>query len=207
MKEYITIKGESSAQYEEKHSRFIANAYHCESEEQASGIIAELKSKYWDARHNVYAFILRDGTARFSDDGEPHGTAGKPILDIIKGSGIVDALVVVTRYFGGILLGTGGLVRAYSTSAKDALENACRVQMCPCCEYIIVCDYSAHARLVSLIEDCGGMIANTEFTDTVKISFVLKLDDTQDFENKLREAFSSKLTANLQKNSLFPFNI
>lgn len=207
MKEYITIKGENTAHYEEKHSRFIAAAYHCESEKQAAEIIANVKSKYWDARHNVYAFVLSDGTARFSDDGEPHGTAGKPILDVIKGSEIVDVLVVVTRYFGGILLGTGGLVRAYSSSAKDALETARRVQMCQCSEYSIVCDYSAHARLVSLIEDCGGNIENTEFTDSVKINFVLKTDAADNFENKLREIFSSKITADLQKNSLFPFNI
>ena len=123
MQEYTTIQGDFTAEYTEKHSRFIAVAFHCETEQQASEIIAAQKSKYWDARHNVYAYLLKDGTARFSDDGEPHGTAGMPMLEVIKGSGITNVLVVVTRYFGGILLGTGGLVRAYSTSTRDALDG------------------------------------------------------------------------------------
>ena len=153
MQEYITIDGVYTAEYNEKHSRVIATAFHCESEEQASSIIAAQKNKYWDARHNVYAYLLQDGTARFSDDGEPHGTAGKPVLDVIKGSGITNVLIVVTRYFGGILLGTGGLVKAYSTSAKDSLKSAQCVQMCACTEYRINCDYGDYDRLVRLIND------------------------------------------------------
>lgn len=207
MKEYITINGESTAEYTEKHSRFIANAYHCESEQMASEIISTLKTKYWDAKHNVYAYVLRDGTARFSDDGEPHGTAGKPVLDVIKGSGAVDLLVVVTRYFGGILLGTGGLVRAYSTSARDAVQAAERVAMRPCKEYEIVCDYSSHMRLVNLIENSGGSINNTTFTDSVTVEFMLRLEDCASFEDKLQEAFSSKLAAKCKKELLFPFKL
>ena len=207
MKEYITISGESTAEYCDKHSRFIANAYHCESEQQAGEIISSLKTKYWDAKHNVYAYVLKDGTARFSDDGEPHGTAGKPVLDVIKGSGAVDLLVVVTRYFGGILLGTGGLVRAYSTSARDAVQVAERVAMRPCKEYEIVCDYSSHMRLVNLIENSGGSINNTTFTDNVTVEFMLRLEDCAPFEDKLRETFSSKIHAKSKKKLLFPFKL
>lgn len=207
MKEYITIQAFSTAEYTEKHSRFIANAYPCESEAQAVKLLAELKSRYWDARHNVYAYVLHDGTARFSDDGEPHGTAGKPVLDVINGSGITDVLVCVTRYFGGILLGTGGLVRAYSTSTKDALQSAQLVQMCPCTEYEVVCDYSSHARLVTLIENCGGVINDTEFTDSIKITFVLKEEYCPDFEDKVREAFSSRIVPKTIKKALFPYKI
>ena len=123
MQEYITIDGVYTAEYNEKHSRFIATAFHCESEEQASSIIAAQKNKYWDARHNVYAYLLQDGTARFSDDGEPHGTAGAPILRSIDARGLDNILVVVVRYFGGTLLGTGGLMVAYREASKAALES------------------------------------------------------------------------------------
>ena len=207
MQEYITIEGSNTAEYEEKHSRFIGTCFHCESEQQASEIIAAQKSKYWDARHNVYAYLLQDGSARFSDDGEPHGTAGMPMLDVIKGSGITNVLVVVTRYFGGILLGTGGLVRAYSTSTRDALAGAQRVLMCSCSEYEIECDYGNYDRLVRLISDCGGMLQNTDFTDKVTVGVMFKDVEASAFLEKLRETFASKLSAKLQKNIFFPFKL
>lgn len=207
MQEYITISGDSTAEYSEKHSRFIATAFFCESEQQASEIIAAQKTKYWDARHNVYAYVLQNGTARFSDDGEPHGTAGMPILEVIKGSGITNVLVVVTRYFGGILLGTGGLVRAYSTSARDSLAAAQRVLMCECCEYEIDCDYGNYDRLSRLITDCNGMIQSTDFTDKVTVSVMFKKVDTAAFLDKLSETFASKITAKLKNTIFFPFNL
>ncbi len=207
MQEYITIKDSFTAEYEEKHSRFIATAFYCESEAQASEIIAAQKSKYWDARHNVFAYLLQDGSARFSDDGEPHGTAGMPMLDVIKGSGITNVLVVVTRYFGGILLGTGGLVRAYSTSTRDALAGAQRVLMCSCCEYEIDCDYGSFDRLSRLISDCGGMVQNTDFTDKVTVNVMFKAVDSDAFLDKLCESFASKLTAKLKNEMFFPFNL
>lgn len=207
MREYKTIGGEFTAEYNEKHSRFIATAFYCESEQQASEIIATQKSKYWDARHNVYAYILENGTARFSDDGEPHGTAGMPILDVIKGSGITNVLIVVTRYFGGILLGTGGLVRAYSTSARDALLGAQKVLMCVCSEFTINCDYGNYDHLIRLITDCNGMLQNTDFTDKVTVKVVFKNTDREAFLNKLCETFASKLTAKLENEIFFPFNL
>lgn len=207
MQEYTTISGNATAEYTEKHSRFIAVCFHCESEERASEIISAQKSKYWDARHNVYAYVLQNGTARFSDDGEPHGTAGMPILEVIKGSGIVDVLIVVTRYFGGILLGTGGLVRAYSTSARDALQNTQKVLMCVCREFTIDCDYGSYDRLVRLVTDHSGMIQSTDFTDKVALSVVFKSTDCDAFLSKLCEAFASKITAKLQNELFFPFNL
>lgn len=207
MQKYKTIEGSFTAEYTEKHSRFIAVCFHCESEKQASEIIAVQKSKYWDARHNVYAYILQNGTARFSDDGEPHGTAGMPILEVIKGSGITNVLIVVTRYFGGILLGTGGLVRAYSTSARDALLGAKKVLMCVCREFEIDCDYGNYDRLVRLITDHNGMIQSTYFTDKVTVNAVFKNTDCDVFLNKLCEVFASKLTAELKNELLFPFNL
>ena len=207
MQEYTTIDDSSTAEYSEKHSRFIANVFYCESETQASEIIAAQKSKYWDARHNVYAYILQNGTARFSDDGEPHGTAGMPILEVIKGSGITNVLIVVTRYFGGILLGTGGLVRAYSTSARDALLSAQKILMCVCQEFTIDCDYGNYDKLVRLITDNSGMIQSTDFTDKVTVNVVFKKVDCDAFLDKLCENFASKITAKLQNELFFPFNL
>ena len=207
MQEYITVKDKSTAEYSEKHSRFIAACFFCESENRASEIIAAQKTKYWDARHNVYAYVLQNGTARFSDDGEPHGTAGMPVLEVIKGSGITNVLIVVTRYFGGILLGTGGLVRAYSTSARDALACSQKVLMCECCEYAIDCDYGNYDRLTRLISDCGGMVQNTGFTDKVTVSVMFKKVDSDNFLDKLCETFASKIPAKLENTIFFPFNL
>lgn len=207
MSEYTTVEGVATAEYTEKNSRFIATVFNCESEDQASELISAQKSKYWDARHNVYAYVLSSGTARFSDDGEPHGTAGKPILDVITGSGVTNVLITVTRYFGGVLLGTGGLVRAYSTSARDALMSAQRVLMCACTQFDICCDYGNFDRLTRLISECGGMIQNTNFTDKVEIDFIFKDTDRDAFLAKLCEKFASKLEANEKNKLFFPFKI
>ena len=120
------IYKEGEGEIEEKKSRFIAHVYPVQSEEQAVSYINEVKKKYWDARHNCYAYVLGEdaGFQRFSDDGEPQGTAGKPILDIIMKSGIYNCLIIVTRYFGGTLLGTGGLIRAYQAASKEGLEHS-----------------------------------------------------------------------------------
>ncbi len=207
MQEYTTINDTATAEYTEKHSRFIATAFFCDSEEMATEIIAAQKSKYWDARHNVYAYILQNGSMRFSDDGEPHGTAGMPMLDVIKGSGITNALVVVTRYFGGVLLGTGGLVRAYSTSTRDALAAAQKVLMCACTQFSITTDYTNHSRLLRLLEDEGGMLIDTVFTDKVELIFRFKDTDVDGFLNKLNEVFAAKIQAKVIEKCFFPFKI
>jgi uncharacterized YigZ family protein len=191
LQEYVTVSGESTAEYSEKHSRFIANCFLCESEQQASEIIATIKTKYWDARHNVYAYLLQNGAARFSDDGEPHGTAGKPMFDVLSGSGITDIAVVVTRYFGGILLGTGGLVRAYSKSVQDCLSAATVYKMIPSTVFTINCDYTDHGRLVNLISSYEGNIDNTDFTDKVTVRFSLREEVAEEFLN-LMQAIASE---------------
>ncbi len=208
MGEYITVLGEAQAEYVEKRSRFIACARHCETEEEAVAFINEKRSQYWDARHNVFAYSVQKGSlCRFSDDGEPHGTAGKPMLDVIQGSGVTDVAIVVTRYFGGVLLGTGGLVRAYSKSSKDALENAKKARMVPCTVFEITCEYSDHARLLSLLENSGGCIQNTDFSDKININFYLQDTDISDFKEKLRETFSAKIEAKETENKVLPYEI
>lgn len=196
MESYITVSGESVGEYSEKRSRFIATLRHTETEEQAAAFLAEMRSKYWDARHNCYAYSMSGGALkRFSDDGEPHGTAGKPILDIIDGSGLTDITVVVTRYFGGVLLGTGGLVRAYSAAAREAVANANRVKMTPCTVYKASCGYSELERLTKLIGDCGGSLENTVYTENVELEFYLENSACEDFLLKLKETFAARITA------------
>ncbi len=208
MEKYLTATGETVAEYTEKRSKFIATLRHCESEEEALLFIEEMRSKYWDARHNVFAYSVNKGkTCRFSDDGEPHGTAGKPILDVISGSGVTDIAIVVTRYFGGILLGTGGLVRAYSKSAKDALSAASVAEMVPCSVLETRCDYTDHQKLLKLIEESSGKIENSEFTEQITLTYVLKDTDIERFNEKLSENFSARLNAKVIENKIFPFEI
>ncbi len=208
MEKYLTAIGDSTAEYTEKRSRFIANLRHCETEEEASAFIEEMRSKYWDARHNCFAYSVEGGKfCRFSDDGEPHGTAGKPMLDVINGSGVTDIAVVVTRYFGGILLGTGGLVRAYSKSAKDAINLAKIAEMIPCTVLKTECEYTDHAKLLSLIEKSGGTVENSEFTHNVTLTYIFKDTDTDAFLQKLSECFSARIKAEEIEKRISPVEI
>ena len=124
MDQYRTIRGTSTFEYEEKRSRFIATAAFADTEEAALAVLEKVRAANRTARHNVYAYVLQNGRTRYSDDGEPAKTAGTPVLEAIGHAGISDVIVVVTRYFGGILLGTGGLVRAYTAAASGALQSA-----------------------------------------------------------------------------------
>ena len=135
MESYRTVRNEGCGEYEVKRSRFLCYAAPVRSQDEAAAFIAASKQKHWDARHNCSAYILREGgVKRFSDDGEPQGTAGMPILDVLEKSEVTDVCVVITRYFGGILLGAGGLVRAYSHSAALALEAGEIITMVKCAE-------------------------------------------------------------------------
>ena len=208
MDRYLTIIGESTAEYVEKRSKFIATLRHCESEAQAVAFLEEMRSKYWDARHNVFAYCIKEGNlSRFSDDGEPHGTAGKPILDVINGSGLTDVAIVVTRYFGGILLGTGGLVRAYSKSAKDAVNFADVAEMIPCTVFETVCEYAEHTKLTYLLEHSFAQLEDTAFSDKVAVKYFLKDEDVEPFKLKLKETFSARLEAEEVEKRIIPVKI
>lgn len=189
MIEYQTVAGEACAEFTERHSRFIGYAKPVQSEEEAVSFLRSIKSKHWDATHNVYAYSVRAGQIqRYSDDGEPQGTAGIPVLDVIRKSGVTDTVIVVTRYFGGTLLGAGGLVRAYSHGASIALEQAKIVTMRTCLTVEVSCDYSRYGRLSALIPECGGTVDNTDFTDEVKIYFHMSDLILPAFEQKLADA-------------------
>ncbi len=195
MESYITVEKKASAEYVEKRSRFIANVFPVSAESEATEIIARLKKEYWDARHNVYAYIIKEGNiCRYTDDGEPSGTAGVPVLDVMKKQGIVDCLVVVTRYFGGVLLGTGGLVRAYSTAAIDGLREAHVITMKPCSLCEIVCDYGDYDTLLRRIGESGGDIKDTDFTDKITVRFAMEEGLVEGFNLKLTESFSGRLS-------------
>ena len=155
----------------EKKSRFISTIRKCETEEEAVAFIEEMKKKYWDARHNCSAFIIgsRGELTRCSDDGEPSGTAGRPMLEVLAGSGIRNIAVVVTRYFGGTLLGTGGLVRAYTTATARALEAAEVVTVRSVVALDVTVDYGLYERADLLIKAAGGKLAEPEFTDKVTL--------------------------------------
>ena len=164
-----------------------------QTQQQAQQFIQQIKSLHWDAAHNVYAYILRSGEQRYSDDGEPQGTAGVPCLEVLRKSEVADAAVVVTRYFGGVLLGAGGLVRAYSHATKLALEAGGIVNMRLCAFCTVRCSYDQYGRIASLIPQCGGAVEDTSFTDDVCIKFHVAQDKLPFFEKQLSEATSGQI--------------
>lgn len=183
---YKTLETNSCTEFVEKKSRFIGRAFHVTSEEQAFGILNEIRSQHWDATHNVYAYVLRDGQSRrYSDDGEPSGTAGVPVLDVLLKENITDCVVVATRYFGGVLLGAGGLVRAYSHTSKIAVEAAGIIKMSVCVVMSVTCDYNYYGRLSSLIPEYGGIIEDTVFGENVTVKFYMPKPNVPLFDAKL----------------------
>lgn len=177
MKSFKTIDTQAEAQIIEKKSKFIANVCPVSSEDEAKQFIAQIKKKYFDARHNCFAYVI-DGAVtiqRFSDDGEPSGTAGKPILDIIVNQDIKNVVIVVTRYFGGILLGTGGLVKAYGKSAKEGLIAGKIVQMLPYFKINIKIDYQLAGKVQYEINTNNYFIKDIVYTDLVE--FIIYVDE------------------------------
>lgn len=186
MNAYKTVGKEAHDYFIEKKSKFIGYAKPVLNEQEALDFIQSKRSKHWDATHNVYAYILRDKTIqRYSDDGEPQGTAGIPTLDVLKKNNITDVVVVVTRYFGGVMLGAGGLVRAYSHGAKIALDAAGIIEMKPSFLCKICCSYNQYGRISSLIPEHSGVIDSTDFTDVVLINFHISKEYFNAFEKEL----------------------
>ena len=193
---YNTLAGYGCDEFTEKKSRFICYAKHVVSEIEAQAFVAEITKKHWDARHNVYAYVLREGgVKRFSDDGEPQGTAGMPVLNVIEQNCLTDCVLVVTRYFGGILLGGGGLVRAYSHSAKLGIDNAGTVHIVKCAVLEVVSDYGSYAKIESTVRDYGGVITDTSFADTVTVGFKLKEELVDSFNKSLADFTNGKTRA------------
>ncbi len=188
MERFLTPFGYGEAEIVEKRSRFIARVWPVEAESEALSRIREMREKHWDATHNVFAYILRDNNVmRYSDDGEPGGTSGMPTLNVFRGEGIVNVCCVVTRYFGGVLLGTGGLVRAYSAAAKAGLEAAGVQEMALWRGKLLSCAYGQYERIRRLLEENGAVVENTDFGADVVIEALLRADRADDFDRKLTE--------------------
>jgi uncharacterized YigZ family protein len=190
---YITIKGRAEARFEEKKSVFIGYACHVESEEEALSFVKEIKEKHRDATHNCYGYVMKSGIlCRYSDDGEPQGTAGKPILDMLVKSGVDDVCVVVTRYFGGTLLGTGGLVHAYSLGAKMAVEAAGIVQFENYVVFKVTASYSDYQKISFELERCDAIVDSTDYADNVTVHFAVKEQLADGISRKITEITSGK---------------
>ena len=188
MQTYNTVKGFDQDEFIEKRSRFIGYIKHVETEKEATDFIAEIRAKHWDATHNVYAYVLRENqTMRYSDDNEPQGTAGIPVLDVLKKSNVTDVVVVVTRYFGGVLLGGGGLVRAYSHTARLALDAAHIITYEQYTELELICSYSDYQKYQAELPRFGAVVDDTQFTDRVTLLFSVKDPVVEDVLARVRE--------------------
>lgn len=180
--EYRTVAKEAHEEIVEKKSRFIAHVKPVDNEEDALSFINEVKSKYWDATHNVYAYVIgNNNIQRYSDDGEPSGTAGIPVLEIIKKEDLQDVVVVVTRYFGGILLGAGGLVRTYGKSAKEGIHKAGIVVMRLCDIVNITVNYTLLGKIQNEISNAGYIISSTVYEEDVTLSVCVPITETNFF--------------------------
>lgn len=207
-KDYKTVLENASDEFVEKRSRFIGYCKPVKTEQEAIDFINEKRSEHWDATHNVYAYSLREGNIkRYSDDGEPSGTAGMPVLDVIVKNEIIDVVVVVTRYFGGVLLGTGGLVRAYSHGSKIAVEAAKPVIMQNCLVCEARCAYNQYGKVSSLIIGVGAAVDDTVYESDVLVKFHIKPDLLGTLNKKLADATSGEVTVEQKDEQYFAVQI
>ncbi len=192
---YLILAETGSGYYEEKRSRFPAAAYPVRSEEEALSLIAAEKKKTYDARHHCWAYVLGPTreTVRFSDDGEPSGKAGKPILEVLLGRGVRDVLIIVTRYFGGTLLGTGGLVRAYTAAAQDALDHAVTALVLPAKKVSVSCSYTDLARIEKLVRDDPAIYeGGRNYGENAELLLYLTAESLENFGAALGDASSGR---------------
>lgn len=204
MTTYKTIAKPASDELIEKRSRFIGYVKPVTTQQEAVDFINEIKSRHWDATHNVYAYVIREeGISRYSDDNEPQGTAGIPVLDAIRKRDITDCVVVVTRYFGGTLLGAGGLVRAYSAAAKAGIDAAGECVMTLCSECELRCSYTLYGKIPSLIARFDGVTDDSVFADDVTVRFHLPCENLAAFNKALSEESSGKVQAQEQNRAYF----
>lgn len=196
MPSYRTVGVCEPAEIEVKRSRFICYVGHVTTRDEADAFVAAIRTQHRESTHAVFAYLVReDHYCRFSDDGEPSGTAGKPVLDVLRGSGLVDVCVVVVRYFGGTLLGTGGLVRAYSDSARAGLLAAQKLQMTEVSLFTARFDYSYYGKITALISEQDGKIEQSTFADAVDLSFSVPSERADAFLAALSETTFGRVSA------------
>ncbi len=191
---YITVYQGGQGEIVEKKSRFIATVEPVHSEEEALAFLERVKKKYWDASHNCSAYVIGKDShlQRYSDDGEPGGTAGRPMLEVLLGAGLCDTAVVVTRYFGGTLLGTGGLVRAYTKAVQEGLAQAAVIEKKLARRLRIGTDYNSIGKIQYLLGQAGISILDSTYTDTVSLEILVPLALLQEIRDKLTEGTNGK---------------
>jgi uncharacterized YigZ family protein len=185
MTQYYIPTQNSETEFVEKRSRFIGHVWRVENEEDARARVEEMKKKYYDARHNCWCYIIKDGPVRYSDDGEPQGTAGQPMLNVFQREGVENVVCVVTRYFGGILLGAGGLVRAYTQSAKDALDAAGISVVRRWVAMEVPCTYGLFERMRLEVAAFDGIIRDTQFGAEVELEILVAQGQAQAFLDRI----------------------
>lgn len=201
--EYRTVFEPAEARHTEKRSEFIGRIAHASDEKEAAAFIAQVRALERDARHNVFAYIASGGSSvRYSDDGEPQGTGGMPCLEVLKNAGLTDVVVTVTRYFGGILLGAPGLVRAYTKAAAEAVAAAKAVTMTECRLVVAGYDYSFHGR-VSMLAESYGKIDNIEFSESVKLYCFVRNEDVDSYVSAITETTYGAARVNVSETSVF----
>jgi len=207
MESYLIPTENADAELIEKKSRFIGHIFRTETEEEALACLKRMREKYWDATHNVYAYIIKDGQTRYSDDGEPGGTAGMPVLDVLQRNGIQQVCCVVTRYFGGTLLGTGGLVRAYGKSAKLALEAAGISKRCLWDAVDVPVPYSLFEQARREINAFEGVIVETQYGSDVVIKTLFAQEQTAGFLAGIKDLSAGRVQCTVTKTEYRDFPI
>ena len=190
MDEYLVPTGFGEDEFTEKKSRFIGRVWPVETEEEALACIQAMKKQHYDATHNCWAYVIKDGPMRFSDDGEPGGTAGNPMMQVLQRENIYNVCCVVTRYFGGVLLGAGGLVRAYTKGAKIAIDAAGKSMKRVWSVLYIPCPYTYYERVKLEVAAFGGIIRDTQFAAEVELEILVAQADAQPFLDKITDMTS-----------------
>lgn len=192
---YKAVFSGGTGEIVEKKSRFIANVRPVETKEEAESFLAEMKKKYWDARHNCFACVVgeKGEYVRSSDDGEPSGTAGKPMLDVLQKEEICNVAVVVTRYFGGTLLGTGGLVRAYQQAVKEGLKESVIVEKKPGRKLLATCDYNELGKLQYLLSQKGFSVLDSVYEEKVSLSILVPNEALKSCQKEIVEVLNGKV--------------
>lgn len=194
MKEFLTVEGESRTEIEIKHSKFIATAKHVETKEEAQTFLQKISKEFSDATHNCYAFSVGfpHSELKFSDNGEPSGTAGQPILDVIKKTGLNNICIVVTRYFGGIKLGASGLVGAYSSSSASVVKQIPQVKMVPSTKVELTLPYTFGKKVETLPQKFDGIITSREYSSDIKLSILLPVDFVEELKSTFADVTSGQ---------------
>ena len=194
MSEYYIPAAPGEAEFTEKRSRFLGHVRCVETEDEAKAFVAEMKKKYYDARHNCWCYIIRNGAERYSDDGEPQGTAGIPMLEVLRRQNMTNCVCVVTRYFGGVLLGAGGLLRAYTKSAGDALTAAGTSVVRPWSCMAVPCSYSGAGRLKTECTAMGGIVEDVEYSSGVTLKVLIPAETETDFTARIFDISGGAVT-------------